>query len=202
MTDLTAIQLKILDFIKASMAERRMPPTVREIAEYMGYRSDNAAYQHLQALQRKGVLELEGRSRGIRLRVPLGLPIVGQVAAGAPILAEEHIAGYLPVTSGLFRTRADFLLKVKGDSMRDIGILDGDLLAVHKTGQVEQNQIVVARLEDEVTVKRYRQRGNVVTLLPENADYEPIKVDLRRESLAIEGVMAGLIRGGEPVGEE
>lgn len=202
MTDLTAIQLKILDFIKASLAERRMPPTVREIAEYMGYRSDNAAYQHLQALQRKGVLELEGRSRGIRLRVPLGLPIVGQVAAGAPILAEEHIAGYLPVTSGLFRTRADFLLKVKGDSMRDAGILDGDLLAVHKTGQVEQNQIVVARLENEVTVKRYRQRGNVVTLLPENADYEPIKVDLRRESLAIEGVMAGLIRGGEPVGEE
>ncbi|HEX7027777.1 MAG TPA: transcriptional repressor LexA [Gammaproteobacteria bacterium] len=201
MTDLTAIQLKILDFIKASLAERRMPPTVREIAEYMGYRSDNAAYQHLQALQRKGVLELEGRSRGIRLRVPLGLPIVGQVAAGAPILAEEHIAGYLPVTSCLFRKPADFLLRVKGDSMRDAGILDGDLLAVHKTRQVEQNQIVVARLEDEVTVKRYRQRGNVVTLLPENADYEPIKVDLRRESLAIEGVMAGLIRGGEPVGE-
>lgn len=201
MSDLTAIQQTILDFIKASMAERRLPPTVREIAEYMGYRSDNAAYQHLQALQRKGVIELEGRSRGIRLRIPLGLPVVGQVAAGAPILAEQHIAGYLPVTSGLFRTRADFLLRVKGDSMRDAGILDGDLLAVHKTAQAEQNQIVVARLDDEVTVKRYRQRGNVVTLLPENADYEPIKVDLRRESLAIEGVMAGLIRGGEPVGE-
>lgn len=201
MSDLTAIQQKILDFIKASMAERRLPPTVREIAEYMGYRSDNAAYQHLQALQRKGVIELEGRSRGIRLRIPLGLPVVGQVAAGAPILAEQHIAGYLPVTSGFFRTRADFLLRVKGDSMRDAGILDGDLLAVHKTAQAEQNQIVVARLDDEVTVKRYRQRGNMVTLLPENADYEPIKVDLRRESLAIEGVMAGLIRGGEPVGE-
>lgn len=201
MSDLTAIQRKILDFIKASMAERRLPPTVREIAEYMGYRSDNAAYQHLQALQRKGVIELEGRSRGIRLRIPLGLPVVGQVAAGAPILAEQHIAGYLAVTSGLFRTRADFLLRVKGDSMRDAGILDGDLLAVHKTAQAEQNQIVVARLDDEVTVKRYRQRGNVVTLLPENVDYEPIKVDLRRESLAIEGVMAGLIRGGEPVGE-
>lgn len=199
MTDLTAIQLKILDFIKASLAERRMPPTVHEIAEYMGYRSDNAAYQHLQALQRKGVIELEGRSRGIRLRVPLGLPIVGQVAAGAPILAEEHIAGYLPVPPGFFCTQADFLLRVKGDSMRDAGILDGDLLAVHKTGQAEQNQIVVARLDDEVTVKRYRQRGNVVTLLPENVDYEPIKVDLRRDSLAIEGVMAGLIRGGEPV---
>jgi repressor LexA len=201
MSDLTAIQRKILDFIKASMAERRLPPTVREIAEYMGYLSDNAAYQHLQALQRKGVIELEGRSRGIRLRIPLGLPVVGQVAAGAPILAEQHIAGYLPVSSGLFRTRADFLLRVKGDSMRDAGILDGDLLAVHKTAQAEQNQIVVARLDDEVTVKRYRQRGNVVTLLPENADYKPIKVDLRRESLAIEGVMAGLIRGGEPVGE-
>lgn len=201
MSDLTAIQRKILDFIKASMAERRLPPTVREIAEYMGYRSDNAAYQHLQALQRKGVIELEGRSRGIRLRIPLGLPVIGQVAAGAPILAEQHIAGYLPVMSGFFRTRADFLLRVKGDSMRDAGILDGDLLAVHKTAQAEQNQIVVARLDDEVTVKRYRQRGNMVTLLPENADYEPIKVDLRRESLAIEGVMAGLIRGGEPVGE-
>jgi len=194
MPKLTHLQQKILDFIKQSITERQMPPTMHEIAEYMGYRSDNAAYQHLSALRRKGVLELHGYSRGIKLLSPSGLPLVGQVAAGSPILAEQNIEKYLPVDIGLFRPKADFLLKVKGQSMRDIGIRDGDLLAVHKTPVAEYNQIVVARIDDEVTVKRFRQRSNIVTLLPENPGFEPMRIDLRKHELVIEGIMAGLIR--------
>ena len=171
-----------------------MPPTMHEIAEYMGYRSDNAAYQHLIALRRKGVIELQGYSRGIKLLSPAGVPIVGRVAAGSPILAEQNIEKYLPVDRSLFRLKADFLLVVEGHSMRDIGIRDGDLLAVHKTPVAEYNQIVVARIDDEVTVKRFRQRSNIVTLLPENPDFEVLRVDLRKRELVIEGIMAGLIR--------
>lgn len=171
-----------------------MPPTVHEIAEYMGYRSDNAAYQHLIALKRKGMINLEGVSRGIRLLEPSGLPIVGQVAAGSPILAEQNIEDYLPIESRLFKPKADFLLRVKGMSMCDAGIMDGDLLAVHKSPVAERNQVVVARIDDEVTVKRFRQRGNIITLFPENPEFKPIRVDLRKREVAIEGVMAGLIR--------
>ena len=196
MSVLTDIQAQILDFIKASLLEEHRPPTMREIAEYMGYRSDNAAYQHLQALQRKGYIELDGRSRGINLLAPLGVPVVGRVAAGSPVLAEEHIEDYVPIPNDMFRKRVDYFLRVTGDSMKGAGILDGDLLAVRKIRKPEQNQIVVARIEDEVTVKRFRQRGNIVTLLPENPKYSPIKVDLRTEPFAIEGAMAGLIRSG------
>lgn len=194
MIELTQIQHKILAFIKESISTRQMPPTVHEIAEYMGYRSDNAAYQHLIALKRKGMINLEGVSRGIRLLEPSGLPIVGQVAAGSPILAEQNIEDYLPIESRLFKPKADFLLRVKGMSMCDAGIMDGDLLAVHKSPVAERNQVVVARIDDEVTVKRFRQRGNIITLFPENPEFKPIRVDLRKREVAIEGVMAGLIR--------
>ena len=194
MKEPTSIQKTILEFIKQSLAERQMPPTVHEIAEHMGYRSDNAAYQHLSALERKGFLRLKGHSRGIALLGPSGLPVLGRVAAGSPILAEENIEHYLALDAALFHPKADFLLKVQGMSMRDAGIFEGDLLAVHKTPIAENGQIVVARLDQEVTVKRFRRRQNIVTLLPENPDFEPIRVDLRKRELAIEGVMAGLIR--------
>lgn len=193
----TGIQQQILDFIKDNLMEYRTPPTMHEIAEYMGYRSDNAAYQHLQALERKGYIQLNGYSRGIELLAPLGLPIVGRVAAGSPILAEENIEDHIPVENNLFKPKANYLLKVKGMSMRDAGILDGDLLAVHKTKTAHNNQIVVARIEDEVTVKRFRQKGNIVNLLPENEEFDVIRVDLRRQEMVIEGTMCGLIRKGQ-----
>lgn len=197
MTELTTIQRKIFEFIQQSIIERQMPPTVHEIAEYMGYRSDNAAYQHLTALQRKGMIKLEGHARGIIPQTPIGLPVVGRVAAGSPILAEQNIEEHVATMSGVFHPKADFLLIVKGMSMRDAGIFDGDLLAVHKTPVARQNQIVVARLEDEVTVKRFRRRGNKVTLLPENPEFNPIRVDLNQQELVIEGVMTGLIRASK-----
>lgn len=194
MKDLTAVQIQVFEFISSFMEERRMPPTVHEIAVHMGYRSDNAAWQHLGALARKGILRLEGRSRGITLLVPVGLPLVGRVAAGSPILATENIEDHIKVDHTLFHPAPDFLLRVQGLSMRDAGILDGDLLAVHKTALAENNQIVVARLDEEVTVKRFRRRHNIVTLLPENPDFQPLRVDLRREPFSIEGRVVGLIR--------
>ena len=192
--ELTQIQQQILEFIKQSIRERQMPPTMHEIAEHMGYRSDNAAYQHLTALKRKKFIRLDGVSRGIRLLKPSGIPIVGQVAAGAPILAEQNIEDYLPFDVGVFKPAADFLLRVKGMSMCDAGIMDGDLLAVHKTPVATRNQIVVARIGDEVTVKRFRQRGSIITLSPENPEFKPIRIDLRKQDVAIEGIMTGLIR--------
>ncbi len=194
MQELTDIQRQILDFIRESLQERQMPPTMREIAEYMGYRSDNAAYQHLNALKRKGYIELGGHSRGITLLEESGLPVVGKVAAGSPLLAMENIEMHMDVANTVFYPQAHYLLRVQGESMRDIGILDGDLLAVHKTEVAETNEIVVARIEEDVTVKRFRRRGNIVTLLPENSDFEPIRVDLREQAFAIEGRMVGLIR--------
>ena len=194
MQELTDIQRQILDFIRESLQERQMPPTMREIAEYMGYRSDNAAYQHLNALKRKGYIELGGHSRGITLLEESGLPVVGKVAAGSPLLATENIEMHVDVANTVFYPQAHYLLRVQGESMRDIGILDGDLLAVHKTNVAETNEIVVARIEEDVTVKRFKQRGNIVTLLPENPDFEPIRVDLRDQAFAIEGRMVGLIR--------
>ncbi len=194
MVELTQIQQKILEFIKQSIRERQMPPTMHEIAEHMGYRSDNAAYQHLTALKRKKFISLEGVSRGIRLLKPSGIPIVGQVAAGAPILAEQNIEDYLPYDVGVFKPRADFLLRVRGMSMCDVGIVDGDLLVVHKTPVATRNQIVVARIGEEVTVKRFCQRGSIITLSPENSEFKPIRIDLRKQDVVIEGIMAGLIR--------
>ncbi|MBI2993372.1 MAG: transcriptional repressor LexA [Gammaproteobacteria bacterium] len=193
---LTARQEEILAFLRGFLKEHGMPPTRAEICQALGFRSPNAAESHLRALERKGALQmLAGASRGIRLNmIPEGLPLIGRVAAGSPVLAEQNIEDHIEVDQSLFRPRADFLLRVQGMSMREAGIFDGDLLAVHRTEVVEQNQIVVARLGDEVTVKRFRRRQNIVTLLPENPEFQPIRVDLRREPFAIEGRMVGLIR--------
>ncbi len=199
MRELTPRQRQILSLIQKVMHDTGMPPTRAEIAAALKFRSANAAEEHLRALQRKGAIELlPGRSRGIRLkdsmREQLGLPLVGRVAAGAPILAEEHIESRYQVDSDLFAQPPHFLLRVHGMSMRDAGILDGDLVAVYRTPEVRNRQIVVVRLEDEVTVKRYRQEGHQVWLMPENPEFEPIKLDLRKQPLTIEGVVVGVIR--------
>jgi len=199
MSDLTPRQTQILRLVQRAINENGMPPTRAEIARELGFRSANAAEEHLRALARKGVISLvPGASRGIQLkdtmREQLGLPLIGRVAAGQPILAEEHIEGRFQIDPALFQPRAHYLLKVVGMSMKNAGILDGDLVAVHRTSEVRSRQIVVARLENEVTVKRYRQEGSVVWLLPENADFEPIRVDLKHEPLLIEGVVVGVVR--------
>lgn len=197
MSDLTPRQAEILDLIRASIAERGSPPTRAEIAEAFGFRSPNAAEEHLKALARKGVIELlPGSSRGIRLLEEAGLPVVGKVSAGAPILAEQHIDAHYEVDPRVFQPRADYLLRVRGMSMRDAGILDGDLLAVHRTREARNGQVVVARVDDEVTVKRFQRRGDRVQLLAENPDYQPIIVDLRRQTLVIEGLGVGVLRTG------
>lgn len=196
---LTARQRQVLDLVKEIIEDSGMPPTRAEIATALGFRSANAAEEHLRALARKGVIELvPGASRGIRVKEPpreaTGLPLVGRVAAGRPILAEEHIQGHYQVDPALFRPRPHYLLQVHGMSMKNAGIFDGDLVAVHRTPEVRSRQIVVARLDDEVTVKRYRQEGKIVWLLPENADFEPIRVDLDQQSIVIEGVVVGVVR--------
>jgi repressor LexA len=199
MSDLTPSQTRVLRYIQRSLEETGMPPTRAEIASELGFRSPNAAEEHLRTLARKGVIALlPGASRGIQLRdtirEQLGLPLLGSVAAGRPMLAQEHIIDHLKVDPDVFQPRPHYLLKVVGMSMKDAGILDGDLVAVHRTSEVRNRQIIVARLENEVTVKRYRQEGTVVWLLPENAEFEPIRVDLRQESLLIEGVVVGVLR--------
>lgn len=200
---LTERQGEILKLIRELTESAGFPPTRAEIAEKMGFRSVNAAEQHLRALERKGALEiLQGASRGLRVKERPGqragrlmeLPVVGRVAAGSPILAEEHLQGRYQVDPNLFTPRADYLLRVRGMSMRDAGILEGDLLAVHRGHDARSGQIVVARLADEVTVKRLRRRGYSVQLLPENPDFDPIELDLRRDSLTIEGTAVGVIR--------
>lgn len=202
MSELTARQTEILTLIRDHLETEGMPPTRAEIARQLGFRSANAAEGHLRALARKGVLELvPGSSRGIRLledHAP-GLPVVGRVAAGRPILAEQNVETYVPLDPSMFRPKAHYLLRVHGMSMRDAGILDGDLLAVHRSPDVRNGQIVVVRLEDEVTVKRFRQRAGKVWLLPENPDFEPIVVDLSQQHLVIEGVGVGVIRNGKPL---
>jgi len=204
MRELTPRQSQILDMIQEFINETGMPPTRAEIARSLGFKSANAAEEHLRALQRKGVLELvPGASRGIQLkdslREQIGLPLVGRVAAGSPILAQEHIEAHYKLDPALFNPKPHYLLRVYGMSMKDAGILDGDLVAVHRTPEVRSRQIVVARLEDEVTVKRYRQEGATVWLLPENAEFEPIRVDLAHQALVIEGVVVGVIRDGMPL---
>ncbi len=197
---LTARQRQVLELVREHIEASGMPPTRAEIATALGFRSANAAEEHLRALARKGVIELvPGASRGIRLKEggreeDDGLPLVGRVAAGRPILAEEHIQGRYRVDPALFRPRPHYLLQVQGMSMKDAGIFDGDLVAVHRTPDVRSRQIVVARLDDEVTVKRYRQEGKIVWLLPENADFEPIRVDIDRQPIVIEGVVVGVVR--------
>ena len=204
MRQLTPRQNEILNLIQDFIDEHGMPPTRAEIARELGFRSANAAEEHLRALQKKGVLELmPGASRGIQLkdslREQLGLPLVGRVAAGSPILAEEHIETHYKLDPALFDPKPHYLLRVEGMSMKDAGILDGDLVAVHRTPEVRSRQIVVARVEDEVTVKRYRQDGAVVWLLPENDEFEPIEVDLSQKDMVIEGIVVGVIRDGLPL---
>ena len=201
MKSLTPRQSQILHMIQEFIADYGMPPTRAEIARELGFKSANAAEEHLRALQRKGVLDLvPGASRGIQLkdslRDQLGLPLVGRVAAGSPILAEEHIETHYRLDPALFNPKPHYLLRVHGMSMKDAGILDGDLVAVHRTPEVRSRQIVVARVEDEVTVKRYRQDGTTVWLLPENEEFEPIQVDLKTQTMVIEGVVVGVIRDG------
>ena len=197
MDTLTARQAQILKLIEEYTEHSGYPPTRSEICEAMGFKSPNAAEEHLRALARKGVIEMiPGASRGIRLKHEPGVPIIGRVAAGSPILAAEHIEGRYQLDSSLFNPSADYLLKVRGLSMRDAGILDGDLLAVHKTTDFRSGQIVVARLSDEVTVKRIRRNRDKVELIPENPDFETRVVDPRREHLAIEGIAVGIIRNG------
>ncbi len=199
MEKLTQRQQQVLDLVRRHIEETGFPPTRADIAGELGFRSANAAEEHLKALARKGAIEIiPGASRGIRLPDSAGIPIVGRVAAGSPILAQEHIEDYCDLPPSFFRPRADYFLTVHGDSMIDIGILDGDLLAVHSTPTASNGDIVVARIEDEVTVKRLR-RGREkyrLQLLPENEDYSPIEVDLREQEFAIEGLSVGVLRRG------
>lgn len=201
MPDLTPRQNAVLCLIHRALEETGMPPTRAEIARELGFKSANAAEEHLKALQRKGVIDLlPGTSRGIQLkdslREQIALPLVGRVAAGNPILALEHIETYFHIDPRLFHPTPHYLLQVHGMSMRDVGIFDGDLVAVHRTPEVRSRQIVVARLEDEVTVKRYRQEGPLVWLMPENPEFAPIRVDIRQQPLVIEGVVVGVLRNG------
>lgn len=185
------------------ISQTGMPPTRAEIAASLGFRSPNAAEEHLKALARKGVIEIvSGASRGIRLLLEEendspGLPLIGRVAAGEPLLAQEHIESHYQVDPALFKPHADFLLRVNGMSMKDIGIMDGDLLAVHKTQDVHNGQVVVARIEDEVTVKRFKQQGNRVELIAENPEFAPIVIDLRQQNFTIEGLAVGVIRNSD-----
>jgi len=193
---LTPRQQEILDFIKNTVEVLGAPPTRAEIASAFGFASPNAAEDHLKALAKKGAINLEpGSARGIRLVEQLGLPLIGSVAAGSPILAVENVQARYTFDAGMFNPRADFLLKVRGLSMIDVGIYDGDLLAVHKTNQARDGEIVVARIDEEVTVKRLQRKGGHIELIAENPDFEPIIVRPGEVEFAIEGVAVGLIRG-------
>ncbi len=200
MEALTLRQKKVIEFIRNYIELEGVPPTVVEITVGLGLKSTNGVRGHLQALARKGAIELlPNVSRGIRLYDELnseenGLPIVGRVAAGCPILATEHIEDYYPIDASKFKPKAHYLLRVIGMSMRDIGILDGDLLVVHRTTTAENGQIVVARLDEEVTVKKLKKRKYSVDLIPENPDFQTIKVDLRKERFDIEGIAVGVLR--------
>ena len=212
---LTDRQQQILDLVQSAIERTGAPPTRAEIAAELGFRSPNAAEEHLQALARKGVIELVGgTSRGIRLRADtlrlvneargkqfslpglaqLSLPLVGRVAAGSPIHAEQNIDRHVPVDPSMFKPVADYLLKVKGESMKDIGILDGDYLAVHSQREARTGQVVVARIGNDVTVKRFVRNGNTIELVAENPDFKPIIVDPRRDEFVIEGLAVGVIR--------
>lgn len=204
MRPLTERQQQIYDLIKQNIQTTGMPPTRAEIAKSLGFRSANAAEEHLKALAKKGAIEMiAGSSRGIRLLLENsetneteGLPLIGQVAAGSPILAQEHIESFYQVDPHLFKPTADFLLRVHGMSMKNIGILDGDLLAVHKTQDVKNGQVVVARIDDEVTVKRLSRKGKYIHLIAENTEFSPIEVNLEQQNFAIEGIAVGIIRNG------
>jgi len=198
---LTKRQQQIFDLIKDTINDTGMPPTRAEIASFFGFKSANAAEEHLKALAKKGYIEmLPGTSRGIRLAEQFleeeGLPLIGRVAAGEPILAQEHVEDHYKMDGSLFHPAADYLLRVDGESMKDIGILDGDILAVHQTTDVQNGQVIVARVENDVTVKRFKREGNVVYLQAENEDFSPIIVDLTCQEFNIEGLAVGVIRNG------
>ncbi|MYM25062.1 transcriptional repressor LexA [Duganella sp. FT135W] len=209
MLKLTARQEQILNLIKDAIENTGFPPTRAEIANELGFKSANAAEEHLQALARKGAIEIAaGTSRGIRLlgvhaepatpKVPaalmMSLPLIGRVAAGSPILAQENLEASYSVDPAMFASKPDYLLKVRGESMRDAGIMDGDLLAVKKVDSAKNGQIVVARIGSEVTVKRYRKTGSTIELLPENPDFNVITVDPEADEFALEGLAVGLMR--------
>lgn len=199
MEKLTQRQQQVLDVIRQHIDTTGYPPTRADIARELGFKSANAAEEHLKALARKGAIEIiAGASRGIRLPRELGIPVVGRVAAGSPILAQEHIEDYCDMPASFFKPAADYFLKVRGDSMIDVGIFDEDLLAVHRTTDVRDGDIVVARIDDEVTVKRLKRGKDRrhLQLLPENADYQPIDVDLQQQDFAIEGISVGVLRRG------
>ncbi len=194
-TPLTPRQLEMLEAIRDHIAENGRPPSRPELAKTLGIASTNAIFKHLAALEKKGAIELmPGSARGIRVKEETGLPLVGRVAAGAPILAIENILGRYPVDPTLFHPHADYLLQVRGLSMKDEGILDGDWLVVHRTKQAKSGQIVVARIGDDVTVKRLRIRGHKAELIPANPDYQTLHLDLTRHTLDIEGIAVGVIR--------
>lgn len=212
MIKLTKRQQEVLDVIKNHIDETGYPPTRAEIAKTLGFRSANAAEEHLKALAKKGAIEMmPGTSRG--LRIPgydphtsssndeqediRGIPVIGRVAAGSPVLAEEHVDHICPVQPEFFNPPADYLLRVQGLSMKNVGIMDGDLLAVHKTQNVRNGQIVVARIGDDVTVKRLDRKGNIVRLIPENEELEDIVIDTNSEPVYIEGLGVGVIRNGD-----
>ncbi|MBJ7539476.1 transcriptional repressor LexA [Marinomonas transparens] len=203
MIKLTQRQSDVLETIREFIDETGFPPTRAEIANRLGFKSPNAAEEHLKALAKKGAIEmLPGASRGIRLveessndeEDNLGLPVIGRVAAGFPVLAQENVASHVNIPASMFSPKADYFLSVSGTSMKDIGIMEGDLLAVHKTNTVRNGQIVVARIGDEVTVKRFEQKGRIVRLMPENEEFDDIIVDLESEEFAIEGLSVGVIR--------
>jgi len=197
MIKLTARQKQVLELIRSRIDDSGFPPTRAEIAKELGFKSPNAAEEHLKALARKGAIEImPGASRGIRilLESQSGLPVVGRVAAGEPILAQEHIEEYCDLPANFFKPDADYLLEVHGDSMKNIGIMDGDLIAVHKCDTARNGQVVVARVENEVTVKRLEKNRNKVLLHAENEDYAPIEVDLRDQEFNIEGLYVGVLR--------
>ncbi|HIP76567.1 MAG TPA: repressor LexA [Psychromonas hadalis] len=216
MKALTKRQIEVLAVVKEYIDSEGMPPTRAELARILGFKSANAAEEHLKALAKKGAIEIiSGTSRGIRIvedhkenqqkprkknnvvaLAERGLPLIGQVAAGEPILAQEHVESHYNVDPVLFHPSADFLLRVQGESMKNIGIMDGDLLAVHKTQDVHNGQVVVARVEDDVTVKRFYREGSQITLKAENDSFNPIKVDLEYQNFDIEGIAVGVIRNG------
>ena len=194
-TELTARQAEILEVIRNHIAEHHRPPSRPELARMLGVSSTNGIFKHLAALEKKGAIELmPGSARGIRVKDEGGLPLVGRVAAGSPILALENMLGRYPVDPNLFHPRADYMLQVRGSSMRDDGILDGDWVVVHRTTEARNGQIVIARVGDDVTVKRLKVRGQKAELIPSNPDYQTLHLDLTRESLNIEGVCVGVIR--------
>jgi len=192
--ELTARQSEILDAIRRYMAAERRPPSRPELARILGIASTNGVFKHLAALEKKGAIELSpGSARGIRIKHE-GLPLIGRVAAGSPMLAIENHLGRFPIDPSLFNPRADYLLQVRGLSMRDEGILDGDWLVVHRTTEARNGQLVIARIGDDVTVKRYKARGHRAELIPANPDFKTVVVDLERDAFAIEGVAVGVIR--------